>query len=147
MPPTTPTTPTTMLAAAADDDDFVRAMQLADEEALTQRRKAFSEQIRRVKLLRRKRAESYPFHSPEETLQAAITALAAATGHDAPAKFDLSSDPELIFRHVIDAVSHTQAEAREEGRQLAQDALPARVDSRLVPAAVAALQNLNKILA
>ena len=62
-----------------DDDDFVRAMQLADEEAMMQRRKAFSEQIRRVKLLRRKRAESYPFHSPEETLQAAINALAAAT--------------------------------------------------------------------
>jgi hypothetical protein len=127
------------------DDALETAIRIADEEAEAHKRRAYEAQCTRIHLLKRRKPERL-FPKPGEVLNTAVVALTQVTGRTFPTIVDDTSDPDLVFAYIVDAISAYGKECRNEGRREASDALPPRIEPEQVPATLKLMSTLNGLL-
>ena len=104
----------------------------------------------RARLARHRRPRDtaeYPMHSAEDTLAAAIRAVATLTAREPETPISTSSDPRRVFKYVVEAVSALIDEARDEGAALAQADAKRRITPSALPLVSQLIAKLDESIA
>ena len=104
----------------------------------------------RARLARHRRPRDqaeFPMHTADDTLNAAIRAVATLTAREPDVPITSASDPKRVFKYVAEAVSAVIEEARDEGAAMVEQNEKRRITPGALPLVSELISKLDESIA